>query len=58
MRPPPDLNWLPAGAEVALAGGIGRHSLEDFLIVPSCRPDLWLAAASLHLHSAVRSGRG
>ena len=35
MRPPPDVNWLPAGAEVALADGIGRHSLEDFLIVPS-----------------------
>ena len=35
MRPPPDVNWLPAGAQVALADCIGRHSLEDLLIVPS-----------------------
>jgi hypothetical protein len=35
MRRPPDVNELPAGAHAALADGIGRHGLEDLLIVPS-----------------------
>jgi hypothetical protein len=34
MRRPSDLNELPAGAQAALADGIGRHGLEDLLIVP------------------------
>jgi hypothetical protein len=34
MRRPRDVNDLPAGAQAALADGIGRHGLEDFLIVP------------------------
>jgi hypothetical protein len=34
MRRPPDVNELPAGAQAALADGIGRHGLEDLLIVP------------------------
>jgi hypothetical protein len=35
MRRPPDVNELPAGAQAALADGIGRHGLEDLLIVPA-----------------------
>jgi hypothetical protein len=35
MRRPPDVNELPAGAQMALADGIGRHGLEDLLIVPA-----------------------
>jgi hypothetical protein len=35
MRRPRQVNELPAGAQEALAGGIGRHGLEDLLIVPS-----------------------
>jgi len=34
MRRPSDVNKLPAGARAALADGIGRHGLEDLLIVP------------------------
>jgi len=34
VRRPPHLNELPAGAQEALADGIGRHGLEDLLIVP------------------------
>ena len=34
MRQPPDVNELPAGAQATLADGIGRHGLEDLLIVP------------------------
>jgi hypothetical protein len=33
-RRPLDVNELPAGAKAALADGIGRHGLEDLLIVP------------------------
>jgi len=35
MRRPRDVNELPAGAHAALADRIGRHGLEDLLIVPS-----------------------
>ena len=34
VRRPRDVNELPAGAQAALADGIGRHRLEDLLIVP------------------------
>ena len=34
-RQPIDMTLLPAGAHAALAGSIGRHGLEDLLIVPS-----------------------
>jgi hypothetical protein len=34
IRRPPDVNELPAGAQAALADGIGRHGLEDLLVVP------------------------
>ena len=34
MRPPLDVNDLPAGAHAALVDGIGRHGLEDLVIVP------------------------
>ena len=34
VRRPRDVNELPAGARAALADGIGRHGLEDLLIVP------------------------
>jgi len=34
MRRPPDVNELPAGAQAALADGIGRHGRQDLLIVP------------------------
>jgi len=35
MRRPLDVNDLPAGAHAALVDGIGRHGLEDLVIVPS-----------------------
>lgn len=35
IRRPLDVNELPAGAHAALADGIGRHGLEDLLLVPS-----------------------
>ncbi len=35
IRRPRDVNELPAGAHAALADGIGRHDLEDLLVVPS-----------------------
>jgi hypothetical protein len=35
MRRPRQANELPVGAREALADGIGRHGLEDLLIVPS-----------------------
>jgi hypothetical protein len=34
VRQPSDVTWLPAGAYVALAGCIGRHGLQDLLIMP------------------------
>ena len=34
LRRPLGVNELPAGAQAALADGIGRHGLEDLLIVP------------------------
>ena len=34
-RQPIDVTLLPVGAHAALAGSIGRHGLEDLLIVPS-----------------------
>jgi hypothetical protein len=34
-RQPIDMTLLPVGAHAALAGSIGRHGLEDLLIVPS-----------------------
>jgi hypothetical protein len=34
MRRPLNVNELSAGAQMALADGIGRHGLEDLLIVP------------------------
>ena len=34
VRQPPDVTWLPAGADAVLAGGIGRHGLEDLLVMP------------------------
>src|ERR1700691_530897 len=37
MRRPSDGDELPAGAQVALADGIGRHGLEDLLIVPPAK---------------------
>lgn len=34
VRQPPDVTWLPAGAHRALADCIGRHGLEDLLVMP------------------------
>jgi hypothetical protein len=34
VRQPPDVTWLPAGAHGALTDSIGRHGLEDILIMP------------------------
>jgi len=34
-RRPADVTWLPPGAHQALGGVIGRHGLEDLLIVPA-----------------------
>jgi hypothetical protein len=31
---PPDEAWLPAGAQVALTDSIGRHGLDDLLVIP------------------------
>lgn len=33
-RQPLDVSLLPVGAHAALAGGIGRHGLEDLLVLP------------------------
>jgi hypothetical protein len=35
VRRPADVNWLPPGAYQALGSVIGRHGLEDLLIVPA-----------------------
>lgn len=35
---PADVNQLPAGAHADLAAGIGRHRVEDLLVVPGAAP--------------------
>jgi len=54
MRPPPDVNWLPDGAQVALVGGIGRHGLEELLVVPpSARTYGWQRQRCIYTPTCV-----
>ncbi len=53
-----DVTLLAVGAHTALAGCLGRHDLEDLLVVPSDARDVWSAAGPLPVHPAMRPGGG